>query len=33
VGNNSQISARRLMLGADTNDLYVGLNINRHIDL
>jgi len=33
VGNNSQISVRRLMLGAATNDLYVGFNIHRHIDL
>lgn len=33
VGNNSQISPRRLMLGAATNDLYFGFNVHRHIDL
>ena len=33
VGNNSQISARRLMLGTGSNDLYFGFNVHRHIDL
>ena len=33
VGNNSQISPRRLMLGAVDNDLYFGFNVHRHLDL
>ncbi|MEE9457195.1 MAG: DUF5777 family beta-barrel protein [bacterium] len=32
VGNSSQIGTRRLMLGADTNDLYLGFNIYRLIE-
>ena len=33
VGNNSQISARRLMLGTASNDMYFGFNVHRHLDL
>ena len=33
VGNNFQMNARHLMLGAETNDLYFGANIQRVIDL
>lgn len=32
VGNNSQIGTRRLMLGAETNDLFFGFNIHRKWD-
>lgn len=33
TGNNSAISARRLMLGTGMSDLYAGFNIHRHFDL
>jgi hypothetical protein len=33
VGNNSQIGTRRLMLGADNNDLFFGFNVHRFFDL
>jgi hypothetical protein len=32
VGNSSQIGTRRLMLGAEANDLYFGFNIYRLIE-
>ncbi len=32
VGNSSQIGTRRLMLGAETNDLYFGFNIYRLLE-
>jgi len=32
VGNSSQIGTRRLMLGNDTNDLYLGFNIYRLLE-
>lgn len=32
VGNNSQIGTRHLMLGAPSNRLYFGFNINRRIE-
>ncbi len=33
VGNSSQIGTRRLILGTNTNDLFLGFNVNRIIDL
>jgi hypothetical protein len=32
VGNSSEVGARRLMLGAETNELYFGFNIYRLIE-
>jgi hypothetical protein len=33
VGNGSAIGPRRLMLGTETNDLYLGLTIHRRVNL
>lgn len=33
ISNNTEISARRLMLGASTNNLYFGFNVQRFINL